>query len=113
MKPITLHPHEIRRLQSTGSVTVWRPMKPQPVLNDDRWVWNPSGKEIVAGVPERGAVWRADKPPADTGAAGIVDMAPHPPGSERWVRETWAPSRKSGIRQVCYAADGQWGSPSA
>lgn len=81
MKPITLHPHEIRRLIDTGSVTVWRPMKPQP-----RWdtlggfeAWECKGGHVH--------VWDEDRDPDEV--AFVNQCAPHPPGSERWVRETW------------------------
>lgn len=31
MKPLTLYPHELRRLLPAGRVTLWRPVEPQPV----------------------------------------------------------------------------------
>ena len=34
-------------------------------------------------------------------------------GERIWVRETFAPSIEAGNRQIMYAADGRWGSPSA
>src|SRR5690606_659665 len=88
MKPLTLHPHELNRLLSTGSVTVWRPMKPQPpaYINDLH-----GGK-----LSKRAPYTLEDNETGIIIGMGFFDdddrpyICPHPPGSEAWVRETWA-----------------------
>jgi len=84
MKPITLHPHELNRLLSTGSVTVWRPI--------DRI--GRHGKATQFGPSNtpgydwhfrcKRGLWQ------DYRNADLMKLAPLPPGSERWVRETWS-----------------------
>lgn len=83
-KPILLYRHEIRRLIDTGSVTVWRPI--------DRI--GRHGKVAQFGPSDtpgyewhfrcKRGLWQ------DYRDAELIKVAPHPPGSERWVRERCA-----------------------
>ncbi len=89
-RPIILTADEVRAILDGRKTQLRRVLNPQPVVADDRWVWNRGGTEIAPGVPELGAVWRKDKNPCETGAAGIVDLCPFgTPGDRLWVKEAW------------------------
>lgn len=79
-KPLTLHAHEIRRLQATGKVTVWRAVKNLGVFVDT---------EMGMAPPTYYPEWKQWIWPDGTTAD-----CPHAPGSTCWVRETWAEGDK-------------------
>ena len=74
MSALTLHAHEVRRLLSHGSVLLVRPVKPQP---DDDWMmfatktWGTDNTMPIRGDRE-------------------IRCPLGAPGTEHWVRETWA-----------------------
>ncbi|TVM31218.1 hypothetical protein [Oceanidesulfovibrio marinus] len=75
-KPITLHPHEVRAALRGELGVVLRPVKPQPFFE------NGILKAWLEGVLRSG-------PTGHLLAIEIPRRAPHPPGAERWVRETF------------------------
>lgn len=118
MKPLTLHPHEIRRLLATGSVTVWRPVNRRSCANVPTWLWNrlewddakvPTG--AMGNCADNGYLHIACRPvegdSPDEWTRERVYPA-HPPGSERWVKERfgWAVTPK-GKSVIVYQADNQ------
>lgn len=69
-----------------------RPVKPQPELRDDGWIWCPPGAKYEPRIDDwiPSAHWREELNPTDCGAAGIVDWCPFgKPGDRLWVRECW------------------------
>jgi len=87
MKPLSLRPHEVRRLASAGEVMVVRVVKPQPGK-----YWTPS-----------------DLPPEE-----LIKLSPFgSPGTRMWARERWAPLPGAPAREgdaVLYDAKdgGEW-----
>lgn len=103
MKPITLKPHEIRRLQSAGEVLVVRAVKPQPcdcakAYGGAGFAWSPKGV---------GSSWYAWNTTEATLAAHLPDHCPLGKPSDRlWVREVWYAERTHTRLAVDYRADG-------
>lgn len=88
MKPMTLKPHEIRRLQSAGEVLVVRAVKPQPIPDrhfpGNKLEWNPGKFHYT----ECNANWN----PLSNAFADYVENGHCPlgkPGDRLWVREKW------------------------
>ena len=84
MKPIILRQHEVIHLRDTGSVIVWRVVKPQPPegglrlfggkdTGDDRPVWHPEDP-MECSCDDSGPFWKC--PYGRT-------------GEDRWVKETF------------------------
>lgn len=109
IKGIPLHDWEVRALLQ-GSVRVWRPVR----FKRNPWI-NPLPHVEYArdGMP----IWWSGPPTQAVRDSDYYDNGYPCPlgavGETRFVRETWGPSKKSGMRQVAYAADGRWVSLSA
>lgn len=77
-KRLIATPAEARALHNGGTVEVWRAMKPQPFLCNDRLKWY--SKDYGHSLE-----WRVSSPPPKDACV----CGPFPPGSRWWVAESF------------------------
>lgn len=105
-RPILFSAPMVRAILDGRKTQTRRVVKPQP-LPSTRFVMGPfDGRDWTFGtrcVSEKNDPYNFFIEQETRCPYGTV-------GDRLWVRETWAPDVKAGNRQVCYAADGRWGS---
>jgi len=101
VKSIILRQHEVIHLHDTGSVIVWRVVKPQP---KNMVIDGVAHLTIGMDPAEDGDVWYD----ADCINPGVRMICPYGrTGEERWVRETWYGEYVTGRGwQMAHLADG-------
>ncbi len=108
-RSLILRAEEVRRALADGAVTVCRPVKlPRSIgaeFGSARW--EPARRP--QWYKGHGSVWIDQAHPTDS-YPWIIEPPFGDPGSERWVKETWAPTDADiASTRTIYRADGEYG----